>query len=319
MVVDAAGDASMIDGRPQRTALIEYANSSGACTMPTLYIVATPIGNLEDVTMRALSVLREVDLIAAEDTRITRRLLARYEIETPLTSYHEHSASRKTSALLDALRIGKDLALVSDAGMPAVNDPGAELVAAAAAAGFEVTVVPGASALTAALALSGLVLDGFVYLGFLPRRRKDRIALLESMAADTRPLLALETPHRLQAALADLQAALGDRPVVVAREMTKLHEEVFRGTLSAAIGHFQSPRGEFTLVIEGATEQPPRPDGRDEAARLLARLRQGGMRGRAAVDLVADQTGLPRRQVYRMWVETAPPDTGQRSRGLSAE
>ncbi len=271
--------------------------------MPTLYVVATPIGNLEDITVRALRVLREADLIAAEDTRVTRRLLARYEIETPLTSYREHNAARKTPELLDLLASGSDIALVSDAGTPAVNDPGAELVASAAAAGFEVAAVPGASAPAAAVSVAGIAMEGFVFLGFLPRRRRDRLALLESEAAAPRPLLAFETPHRLRAALADLLAALGDRRVVVARELTKLHEEVFRGTVSGAIEHFEAPKGEVTLVIEGASDTASEPNSRDEAVTLLARLRDGGMRARAAVDLAAEQTGLPRGEVYRLWLD----------------
>ena len=271
--------------------------------MSTLYVVATPIGNLEDITVRALRVLREVDLIAAEDTRVTRKLLARYEIYTPLTSYREQNAAKKSPELLEMLAAGRNIALVSDAGTPAVSDPGAELVASAAAAGFEVAAIPGASALTAAVSVAGMAIDGFVFLGFLPRRRRDRISLLESEASTTRPLLAFETPHRLRAALVDLMSTLGDRRVVVARELTKLHEEVFRGTVSEAVDRFEEPRGEVTLVIEGASARSPEPDGREEAAKLLARLKGGGMRARAAVDLVAEQTGLPRGEVYRLWLD----------------
>ena len=270
--------------------------------MSTLYVVATPIGNLEDITVRALRVLREVDLIAAEDTRVTRKLLARYEIDTPLTSYREHNAARKSPELLDMLAAGRGIALVSDAGTPAINDPGADLVTSAAEAGFDIVAVPGPSALAAAVSVAGMPMDGFVFLGFLPRRRRDRQSLLESEADTTRPLLAFETPHRLRAALADLLATLGDRRVVVARELTKLHEEVFRGTLSEAITHFEAPKGEFTLVVDGASSRAPEAHSREEAARLLARLREGGMRARAAVDLVAEQTDLPRSEVYRMWI-----------------
>jgi 16S rRNA (cytidine1402-2'-O)-methyltransferase len=165
-----------------------------------------------------------------------------------------------------------------------------------------VTAIPGPSALTTALALSGIPVDGFVYLGFLPRRRKDRLAVLESEVCETRPLLALETPHRLRAALTDMHSALGDRGVVVARELTKLHEEVFRGTVPEALEHFRQPKGEFTLVIEGASEVPSEPGEKAATIDLLSRLRDGGMRARAAVDLVAEQTGLPRREVYRVWV-----------------
>ena len=271
--------------------------------MSTLYVVATPIGNLEDITLRALRVLGEVDLIAAEDTRVTRKLLARYDIDTPLTSYREQNAARKSPELLGMLASGQNIALVSDAGTPGVNDPGAELVASATSSGFEVIAVPGPSAPTAAVSVAGMAIDGFVFLGFLPRRRRDRLSLLESESAATGPLLAFETPHRLKAALADLLSTLGDRRVVVARELTKLHEEVFRGTLSEAIARFAEPRGEVTLVIEGAPDRPPEPAGREEAVRLLERLRDGGMRARPAVDLVAEQLDLPRREVYRLWLD----------------
>ena len=209
--------------------------------MSTLYVVATPIGNLEDVTVRALKVLAEVDLIAAEDTRVTRKLLARYKIHTPLTSYHEHNKVTKLPMLLASLR-EQDVALVSDAGMPGVSDPGYELVRAAVEAGYPVVPVPGPSAITSAVAVSGLPVDQFVYLGFLPRRRAARRKLLLSLASETRTLVAFETPHRLAAALQDVLEALGDRRIAVCRELTKMHEEVFRGRVSEALAHFEEPR-----------------------------------------------------------------------------
>jgi len=271
--------------------------------MPTLYVVATPIGNLEDITMRALRVLGEVDLIAAEDTRVTRRLLDRYQIETPITSYREHNKHTKTPRLVDQLK-NKDIALVSDAGMPGINDPGRELVAAAAVAGLEVVTVPGPSAVTSAVALSGLAIDQFVYLGYLPRKRSDRKRLLESLEGGTRALVAFETPHRLKAALRDILDTVGERRIAVCRELTKLHEEVFRGTVSEAIEHFPEPRGEFTLVVEGrGDELPIGPDAEERAVSLLAGLRAGGARAREAVAEVSQATGLPKRRVYGLWLE----------------
>ena len=278
--------------------------------MPSLYVVATPIGNLEDLTLRAIRVLGEVGLIAAEDTRVTRRLLARYDIHTPLTAYHEHNKRSKLRVLLDELT-RKDVALVSDAGMPGISDPGPELVRAAAAAGVEVVPIPGASAITSAIAVSGLPITEFVYLGFLPRRGVERRRLLESLAAEGRALLALETPHRLLAALGDIRDTLGDRRIAVCRELTKLHEEVFRASVSEAIAHFGEPRGEFTLVIEGfvgGLKEPPIQEA--EARALLARLRADGARAKESVAQVAEASGLSKRALYRLWLDTKGRTTG---------
>lgn len=273
--------------------------------MPTLYIVPTPIGNLEDVTLRALRVLRSADLIAAEDTRVTRRLLARYEISAPLASFHAHSGRRKTERLLERLADGGDIALVSDAGTPAVNDPGGELVAEAAKRGFDVVALPGASAVTTALAASGIPCDsGFVHLGFLPRRRAERRRVLREIAAERRALTAFETPHRLARALADIQDALGDRRIAVCRELTKMHEEVFRGSVSAAISQFAEPRGEFTLVVEGAPEPPPSSatNTAPDAAQTLARLKREGMSAKDAIAAVSETAEIPRRELYAVWL-----------------
>ena len=273
--------------------------------MPTLYVVATPIGNLEDITLRALRILSEVALIAAEDTRVTRRLLSRHEIGTPMTSYNEHNSRAKMPAILARLA-NEDVALVTDAGSPGINDPGAWLVEAAAEAGHTVAPVPGPSAPTAALSVSGMYGDSFVYLGFLPKRRAERLKLLSSVASQERTLVALETPHRLGAALQDIADTLGDRTIAVCRELTKLHEEIFRGTVTQAIEHFQEPRGEFTLVIQGGAEEPVDPADAEETARsMLAELRSQGSHARDAVSQVTEETGLPRRQVYRMWLDTA--------------
>lgn len=271
--------------------------------MGTLYVVATPIGNLEDISLRALRVLREARLIAAEDTRATRRLLARYDIATPLTSYFEHNKLAKLEQLLAAVETG-DVALVSEAGMPGISDPGYELVAAAIARGLAVVPVPGPSAVVTALAVSGLPTDQFVYLGFLPRRAAERRRALAEAALEPRTLVAYEAPHRLRASLADALTTLGDRRMAAARELTKLHEEVVRGTVSEVLAHFgqHEPRGEFTLVFAGRPRGEAAPD--PEAARArLVELRRQGHSGREAVDQVAAETGLPRREVYRALLE----------------
>ena len=220
--------------------------------MPVLYIIATPIGNLEDISLRALRILREVKLIAAEDTRTTRRLLNAYNIKTPLTSYHEHSKKAKLDYLLDFLE-EEDLALVSEAGMPGLSDPGYELIVAAIEHGISVVPIPGASAVITALVISGLPTDQFLYLGFLPRRKGQRQRLLSSVIDEPRTIVAFETPHRLRKALSDIEEILGNRRLSICRELTKIHEEIFRGRVSQASEYFTEPRGEFSLVIEGKT------------------------------------------------------------------
>ena len=220
--------------------------------MPVLYVIATPIGNLEDISLRALRLLGEVKLIAAEDTRTTRRLLNAYDIKTQLTSYHEHSKRAKLDYLLDYLE-EEDLALVSEAGMPGLSDPGYELIVAAIGRGISVVPVPGASAVITALVVSGLPTDQFVYLGFLPRRQGQRQRLLGSIADEPRTIVAFETRHRIREALSDIEEILGDRRLAVCRELTKVHEEIFRGRVSQAQEHFAEPRGEFSLIIEGKT------------------------------------------------------------------
>ncbi len=269
--------------------------------MPTLYIVPTPIGNLEDITLRALRVLGEVDLIAAEDTRVTRKLLSRYEITTPLTAFHEHNSRIKLVELIKRLD-DSDIALVSDAGTPAINDPGQDLVAAAAEAGFDVIPLPGASAVTTALAASGIETEGFVYVGFLPREKSKRVELLSGLSVEQRAIVAFETPHRLSAALADVLATLGDRRISVCREMTKLHEEVYRGTVAGAQAHFVKPRGEFTLVIEGAAAMVTSESTAD-VGDLLFLAKGRGMTARDAIAEVGAITGLSRRELYSRWLE----------------
>lgn len=273
--------------------------------MPTLYVVATPIGNLEDITLRALRILSEVALIAAEDTRVTRRLLNRYEIGTPLTSYNEHNSPAKLPVILARLA-DDDVALVTDAGSPGINDPGAWLVEAAAEAGHTVTPVPGPSAPTAALSVSGMYGDSFVYLGFLPKKRANRVKVLASVAGQERTLVLLETPHRLRDALGDIAETLGDRTIAVCRELTKLHEEVFRGTAEEALAHFDSPRGEFVLVLAGRhpSDAPAgsEPASDQEIAEYLDGLRAEGVRGRAAAAEAADRFGISRNRAYQLWL-----------------
>ena len=220
--------------------------------MPVLYVIATPIGNLEDISLRALRLLKEVKLIAAEDTRTTRHLLNAHNIKTPLTSYHEHSKRAKLDYLLNYLE-KEDLALVSEAGMPGLSDPGYELIVAAIERGISVVPIPGASAVITALVVSGLPTDQFLYLGFLPRRKGQRQRLLNSIIDEPRTIVAFETPHRLREALSDIEGILGNRRLSVCRELTKVHEEIFRGRVSQAREYFAEPRGEFSLVIEGKT------------------------------------------------------------------
>lgn len=220
--------------------------------MSDLYLVATPIGNLEDISFRAVRILNEVPLIAAEDTRTSAKLLKHYQIETPLTSYHDHNKSTKVKVLVDHLK-NDDLALVSDAGTPAINDPGFVLVQAALAAGHKVIPIPGPSAPVAALSAAGLPTDNFLYLGYLPRKKKGRLDLLNLVNDLPWTLVFLETPHRLLNALEDCLSVLGNRQAAVARELTKLHEEIKRGTINQIMDYYneKEPKGEITLIIAG--------------------------------------------------------------------
>ena len=271
--------------------------------MGTLFLVATPIGNLEDMGARAVRILSQVELIAAEDTRQTRKLLDHYGIKTRQISYHEHNKLSRLDVVLAALARG-DVALVSDAGTPALNDPGYELVRATLEAGHQVSPIPGPSAPIAALVASGLPTDAFVYLGYLPRKRAERRRLLADVAGQTHTLIFLETPHRLLAALRDLLEVLGDRPTAVARELTKLHEEILRGKLSEALVHFtdQPPRGEFTLVIAGRAPRAERWPEERLRAELQERLANHAPASQIAAE-TATVSGWPRRDIYRLLIE----------------
>ncbi|HOU24070.1 MAG TPA: 16S rRNA (cytidine(1402)-2'-O)-methyltransferase [Anaerolineae bacterium] len=279
--------------------------------MGVLYLVATPIGNLEDITLRALRILRESSLIAAEDTRTTAKLLSRYDIHTPMISYFEHNEVVRQGEILRALESG-DVALVSEAGMPAISDPGFRLVQAVTQAGLPVTVVPGASALLSALAVSGLPTDGFVFLGFLPRKRAARVTLLSEVRSERRTLVAYEAPHRLVETLEDVVATLGDRQVAVAAELTKLFEEVQRGSVSECLAHLREkpPRGEYTLVIEGAVDAPVTLWSEEEVSEALAALIQAGWSRRDAAAEISASSGWARRAVYRLAAGRPDPSTG---------
>lgn len=267
--------------------------------MGTLYLVATPIGNLEDITARALRVLREVQLIAAEDTRHTRKLLAHFDIHTPLTSYYEHNKLTKMDVILAALAEG-DVALVSDAGTPALNDPGFELVRGALDAGYPVSPLPGPSAPVAALVASGLPTNNFLYLGYLPRKSGGRRQLLEEVRDLPYTLVFLETPQRLAAALEDMEFVLGDRWGVVAREMTKYHEEFHRESLKNLSKHFKQnpPRGEIVLVISGAVLIPEQWSEEQLETALEQALQTDETQTQTASRLAA-ASGWPRRQIYQ--------------------
>ncbi len=269
--------------------------------MPILYVVATPIGNLEDMTFRSVRILKEVGLIASEDTRTTGHLLSRYEIKTPLTSYFEHNKKAKLEYLLSRLS-EVDLALVSEAGMPGISDPGYELVIAAHARGIKVVPIPGASAFISALAVSGLPTDACHYMGFLPRKTGDRKRLLGSVSTESVTLAAYEAPHRLIEALHDILSVLGNRRIAVCRELTKIYEEVFRGTVEEALVHFSAPRGEITLIIEGLLNGPPEPETGEVLARLQ-KMKLTGVSTKEAVALVASETGISRRELYREWLK----------------
>jgi len=266
--------------------------------MSTLFLVATPIGNLEDLSPRALRILSKVKLIAAEDTRHSRKLLNHFEIKTPLTSYFEHSKPGRLDEILHSLD-HSDVALISDAGMPAINDPGYQLVLAAIEAGHEVSPIPGPSAPISALAASGLPTDTFLYLGYLPRKEKARRDFLLEHADQTHTLIFLESPHRLQESLASIHAQYGDRQIAVAAELTKQFERIFRGTLSAAIEHFAATkvRGEFTLVLAGTQPESQQWD----MERLQREIENALLEMRSPSDLarsLASRSGRKKSEVY---------------------
>ena len=265
----------------------------------TLYVVATPIGNLEDITYRAVKVIGEVDLVAAEDTRHSRKLLDHFGIRKPLLSYHDHNERQRYTEILERLRAGENVALISDAGTPCIADPGYRLIAACRTAGVPVVPVPGASALVAALSVSGVATDRFAFEGYLPSRTKARTDLFKGLVGEQRTLVFYETPHRLIAALNDLgQVFGGERLLVVAREMTKLHEEFFRGSADGAVAHFsrQPVKGEVVLILPPGSAGPQM-NARDALRNLMG---DSGLSRREAVKVVAREYGLPVSDVYRV-------------------
>ena len=267
-----------------------------------LYVVATPIGNLEDITLRAIRILTGVDLIAAEDTRHTARLLTHYRIKTPLISCHEHNERQRSVELIDKIRSGGSVALVSDAGTPSVSDPGYRLVRAAVEEGLDVFPVPGVSAAIAALCASGLPTDAFLFIGFVPKKGGGRKELLESLATESRTLVFYESPRRLAALLEAVESAMGDRQAVLARELTKLHEEFIRGSLSeirSILEERQQVKGECTLLVAGATAEASVSDAQLEKA-LRRALARPDARLSSIAKAISQQYNLPRKKVYEM-------------------
>ena len=272
--------------------------SEQAPTGSVLYVVATPIGNLGDLSERAAAVLRNVSLIAAEDTRVTRKLLTHIGAKARVVSYHENSPAKRLREIIAALDAG-DVALVTDAGTPALSDPGAELVAEASAAGHDVVAVPGPSAVTAALSIAGMPADRFLYLGFLPRQRNRRVEALQNAVSEPGPLVVLEAPHRVTATLETIAELFPERAVAVCRELTKRFEEVYRGDAAGALEYFTEPRGEFVIVVEGAGKTRTAPT--DEQLRTAIQEAQAdGLSGRTLVDAVVESTGASRSRVYRL-------------------
>jgi 16S rRNA (cytidine1402-2'-O)-methyltransferase len=268
--------------------------------MTTLYIVPTPLGNLEDITLRALRVLRQVSVVATEDTRTTGKLLKHFDINCQMISYHEYSKQSHLERVLDALAQA-DVALVSEAGTPLLSDPGYKLVQAAIEQGVDIVALPGPSAITTALAASGLPTDRFLFAGFLPRKQTERRKLLTEFAIQTVTLLFFESPHRVQASLADMVDIFGpERSISVCRELTKLHEEIWRGTVAGALKTWtnREPRGEFTLVVSGAA--PPAAWNEDQVEQALTQALSAGLTRKDAVRQITDQSGWAKRDVYAL-------------------
>lgn len=270
-----------------------------------LYLVATPIGNLEDISFRALRILQEVAIIAAEDTRHTKNLLNHFQIQTPLTSYFEHNKRSKGEVILAMLSEGKSVALVSDAGMPGISDPGEDIVRDAVAAGIQVCPVPGACAAMAALTVSGLPTGRFVFEGFLPRDKKERRQRLAILQKEVRTVILYESPHRLTVSLQELEKYFGSRKIVVAREITKKFEEIIRGSIGEVMAHFaqQAPRGEFTLILAGAEPEVKTPPGEAEIMAALEKRLAAGMSKKEAVKEVSLELAISKSIAYRLSLE----------------
>ncbi len=279
-------------------------------TQGKLYLCATPIGNLEDITLRVLRILEEADLIAAEDTRNSIKLLNYYEIKTPMTSYHEYNKIEKAYQLVEKMKNGEKVALITDAGTPGISDPGEELVRICHESGIEVTSLPGACACVTALTLSGLPTRRFAFEAFLPKDKKERSSILSALKSETRTIILYEAPHHLLRTLEDLYAALGDRKITLCRELTKRYETVFSATLSNAISYYRQkePKGEFVLVIEGRSMQSLQEEKQQEWLSVpltehMAQYEQQGICHKDAMKLVAKDRGISKREVYAMLLE----------------
>jgi 16S rRNA (cytidine1402-2'-O)-methyltransferase len=268
----------------------------------TLFVVATPIGNLEDITARALRVLREATLIAAEDTRRTAQLLNRFAIATPTTSLHEHNETRKAAALVERLQRGETIALVSDAGTPTISDPGRQLIRGAIEAGIRVEPIPGPSAVVTALAVSGMPTETFTFLGFPPTRSSDRAEWFDDIRNAGRTVVFFEAPHRIRHTLEDLLAVVGDCEVALGRELTKAHEEMVRGPISVVLGSLGPPRGEYTVVVDIGRLTDMKPFDRPSDSQMYVSFGEltnsGGQTRRGAITMLARRYNLPAKEVY---------------------
>jgi len=271
--------------------------------MSTLYVVGTPIGNLEDITLRAIRILSEVNLIVCEDKRITSRLLNKYNIKTLMTSYNDYNKISKLDYILAQLKKG-NLALVSDAGVPCINDPGQELIISAIKSGFEVVPIPGVSSITTAISISGMIFDQWIFLGFLPKQNSKRVKLFDSIKDEKRVIILLESPHRILSCFKFLLDKLGDRKITVCREMTKLYEDIFRGKISEAIDEFKNPKGEFIILLEGLNtniieNEPNYSDILD----ILKEMDTSELKTKEIVNNVSNRIGVSKRNVYKIWLD----------------
>ena len=268
--------------------------------MSTLYVVATPIGNLSDISQRATEILSTVSTVAAEDTRVSRKLLNHIGVSPRLESLHEHTSPERLQALVEQLELG-DMAVVSDAGTPGISDPGSALVAAAVEAGHDVIPLPGPSAIVSALSITGWSFDRFLFLGFLPRKKNEQLATLENASQEPGPVVAYESPHRIKATLENINNTFADRQLVICRELTKFYEETFRGTAAEAILHFNTqPKGEFVVVIQGAGKSANTELSDDEISEVLGNLKENGLSGRTLVERAVEITRAPKNRIYQL-------------------
>jgi 16S rRNA (cytidine1402-2'-O)-methyltransferase len=266
----------------------------------TLYVVATPIGNLSDISQRAIEILSTVLTVAAEDTRVSRKLLNHIGVSPRLESLHEHTSPERLQALVEKLELG-DMAVVSDAGTPGISDPGSALVAAAVEAGHDVIPIPGPSAIVSALSITGWSFDRFLFLGFLPRKKNEQLATLENASQEPGPVVAYESPHRIKATLENINDTFADRQLVICRELTKFYEETFRGTAAEAIAHFNTqPKGEFVVVIQGAGKSANTELSDDDISEVLGNLKENGLSGRTLVERAAEITRAPKNRIYQL-------------------